>query len=265
MTQWLIPLLALFLVPLPSLAQSPKKFSTYAQSDYAEYQKSGATNPSWDEFVKEGFEALDKQDANTAVEMLRKAANLGCPSPLVSFKMAVAYEALGAHYSAVQYYELARDQFKKMNSSHRYAQSFDENYARALFSMGQTDKAAGILGKTCEKNCEPWALKLLAHQSLAQNDLSKASDYLQKLLDHPDSGLSADDKKELTLSVARLTANNGNTELANKYYKQLEGYDPDNAEAKRYLNKRSGSKPKVIPRDSNWNEYDKIFDMLDNK
>ncbi|EKD42149.1 MAG: hypothetical protein ACD_73C00304G0001, partial [uncultured bacterium] len=224
---------------------------------------SGASNAAWDDFVKEGFNALDKEDAQTAVEMLRKAANLGCVSPLVSFKLAIGYESMGAYYSAVQYYELARDQFKKMNASHRYTQGFDNNYARALYSMGQVDKAKAILIKTCNESCDPWALKLLAGQSLAQNDLTKATDYIEKLLNHADSGLSPDDKKELTLNVARIYASNGDNDKAGKYYKQLQELDPANPEPDRFFKKPA--KKKSIPHDANWNEYDKIFDMLDNR
>jgi len=250
-----------------SVAQTPKQMTTYAHTDYAEYKKTKSTNAAWDDFVKEGFDAIDKENPTAAIEFLRKASNLGCESPLVSFKMAIAYEALGAHYSAIQYYEIAREQFKNTNSEHRYAKDLENNYARALFSMGQVEKAVAILKKTCDQGCDAWALKLLAHQELSNNDIGGASAYIKKLLTHPESGLSPDEKMELTLNIARLEANNGNEANAQNFYKDLMVLDPNNTEAQKYLNlkTKTRSRPKSIPNDSKWEQYDQIFDLLKNK
>lgn len=233
-------LAVMFFGPSPTVvfADTPE-LSTYAREDFEAYKKSPFANPQWDPFVKEGFEAMDRQDIQSSVEFLRKAINVGCQSPLVYFKMALGYESFGSYYSAIQYYELAQKQFKQANQNHRYAQTFDENYGRALYLMGKQPEAVSILEKASRKNDTPWVLKLLGDIYMEQEDLLSATAYYERLLRHKDSGLTDQERIAINLLLARLYLKQGEKEAAQRYYEQILAIDPAHQEAHDFVNKKS--------------------------
>lgn len=220
---------------------SQQSFSTYANSDFNDYKKSPFANALWDPFVKEGFEALDRTDLQSSIEFLRKAANSGCKSPLVFFKLALAYEAQGSYYSAIQYYELARESFKQANPDHRYAKQLDENYGRALYLMGKTEKALPILENAAKGSSTPWILNLLGQIYLNQGDALKATVYYERLFQMKDSGLKKNEVLNIYLQLARSYRNKGEKTQAEKYYKKILELDPSHGEAKEYIIQRKPS------------------------
>lgn len=208
---------------------------SYASQDFKDYQKSSFANPAYDPFVEEGFKALDRQDLDSTIEFLKKAVGLGCQSPVVFFKLALAFEGEGAYYSAIQYYELARDQFQKSKQPHRYRDSFDENYGRALYLMGQTDKAMPYLEKAAQKTKMFWLLKLLGQIALANGDSSKGVAYYEEALALNDPSASGEDILNMYLELARAYLNQNNNAIARKYYEKIISIDPNNSEARNYL------------------------------
>ena len=217
--------------------------------DFDEYQKTSFSNPAWDPFVREGFEAFDKNDLPTALEFLRKATNIGCQSPLVYVKLALAYEVQGGYYSAAQYYELASSQIKSIHPGHRYAESFDENYGRALYMMGQMDMAVPLLEKAALKNnTSPWVLQLLGQHALTRGDIQKASFYYEKLLATGGGQITYPEQLDLYLQLARSFANGKNTDKAIAYYESVLKLDPQNQEAAQFISshKNTGNMDKVF-------------------
>lgn len=219
----------------------PKNLTTYAASDFQAYKKSGFTSPVWDPFVQEGFEAMDRRDIPNTLDFLRKAVNYGCQSPIVYFKLGVAYEFNGTYYTAIQYYELAKEQFRKSDSNHRYARELDENIGRALFMMGQSSRALPLLEKKAATTQNPWVLQILAQDALGKKDTAKAAFFYDKLLHLKDHGMTAAEITEIYLNLARSFAQQNDEINSKKYYEQTLLHDPTNAEAK------SHTAPSLIP------------------
>ncbi len=215
--------------PAKGVAQS------YASQDFKDYQKSSSSNPSYDPFVEEGFKALDRQDLNSTIEFLKKAVGLGCQSPLVFFKLALAFEGEGAYYSAIQYYELARDQFQKTKEKHRYRDSFDENYGRALYLIGQVDKAMPYLEKAAQKTKTFWLFKLLGQIALANGDSSKGIYYYEEAIALNDPSAAGEDILNMYLELARAYLNRNDNPTARRYYEKILEIDPHHTEARNYL------------------------------
>ncbi|MBI4411159.1 MAG: tetratricopeptide repeat protein [Deltaproteobacteria bacterium] len=241
---------------LPGLAntQTASPPTSYAAEDYKDYKKSPHTSPEWDSFVQEGFQMLDRQDTENTIEFLRKAVGLGCQSPLVYFKLALSYEALGSHYSAVQYYEQAKAQFSKANTDHRYNRTFDENYGRALYMMGQTEKALSHLEKAAKSSESFWLLKLLGDLALSKDDTLTATAYYERALRSNDPDLTAEARLDLVLTLARMYAKQDQKDGAKRYYQKVLEIDPNNQEAQKYL-------ASFKQQDSG--TYDKIFEILE--
>ncbi|MBI2339749.1 MAG: tetratricopeptide repeat protein [Deltaproteobacteria bacterium] len=244
--------LAIFLLSSAAVAQTPT--AAYAAQDYAAYQKSPFANRMWDSYVQEGFAALDRQDAAGAIEFLRKAVGEGCESPLVYFKLALGYEALGSYYSAIQYYEQAKVQFAKANKDHRYNREFDANYGRALYMMGQTEKALPVLEKAAKTSDSFWLLKLLGDVALSKDDYLTATAYFERALRSNDPDLTGEAQLDMALTLARIYAKQNQTDGAKRYYQKVLEIDPNNQEAKKYLSSFKGQ-------DSG--TYDKIFEILE--
>lgn len=218
-------------------AQAPQNASIYSEQDMEAYLKSPFNNAKWDPFVKEGFEALDRQDVQTAIEFLRKATTLGCQSPLVFFKMALAYEASGSYYTAVQYYELAREKMALTHPEHRYQKTFDENYGRALYLLGRRDEAVALLEKADSSSY--WILKLLGNAATERGEPAKAAAYYERVANLPGVNLSPAEQTELFITIARLYRKQDNKESAKGAYRKALATDPANAEAKAYLKEAS--------------------------
>ena len=235
-----------------ALAQKGVAITSYAVADYKDYKKSSHTSPEWDPFVQEGFEALDRQDTQSTIEFLRKAVGLGCQSPLVYFKLGLSYEALGSHYSAVQYYEQAKAQFAKSNTDHRYNRTFDENYGRALDIKEKKKKSLPILEQAAKKSDSFWLLKLLGQMAHSKGDHLSATAYFERALRSADPDLTPEEKIYLTLQLARIYGNRNETDGAKRYYEKVLELDPNNQEARDYLGRFKQD-----------NTYDKIFEILE--
>ncbi|MDO8519821.1 MAG: tetratricopeptide repeat protein [Deltaproteobacteria bacterium] len=229
-------LLSFFLAVLTVLP--PGASSTYAREDYEAYSHSSYASPAWDPLVKEGFEAMERQDMTSGIEFLRKGVIAGCLSPIVLFKLALGYETQGSYYSAVQYYDLAREGFKKANQDHRYAKQFSENYGRALYMLGRTDKAIPVLEEAATSTeGSPWVLKLLGEVYLARKNPSQAAVYFGRYVS-AEKGIKKEDVVVIHLQLARLFANTGDSENATKHYEQIVRLEPNHQEANRYLSQK---------------------------
>lgn len=232
------------LLSAPSFTQgeeAAKPAQKYAEEDYATYTASPFANPKWDPFVKEGFAAFDKEDLPTTIEFLRKVVQLGCASPLVYFKLALSYEAQGSYYSAIQYYELAKAAFEKGNRDHRYFEQFDESFGRALYMLGQKDKALAQFEKVVRKRDVGWILKMLAEHHLAKEDYLKSLPYVERLMILPDSPLTNEEKVNIQLTYARYYFGQNETPSGERYYRKVLELDPQNAEAGNYFKAKEGN------------------------
>lgn len=248
---FLIPLiLCLCVFPAVLKAQGNPPVASIALQDYEAYKKSPFAGSLWDPIVQEGFLTFDKEDTQTAIEFLRKAVNSGCQSPLVYFKLALSYEMQGSYYSAIQYYELARESFKKANQDHRYFKDFNTNYGRALYMMGQTEKALPLLEAAAANVEEVWILKLLAENFLSKGDVTKGGLYAERLLRLPAAEMT--DKINLCLSLARLYQKGGDEAQTVKYYELVAALDPLNGEAKTFLQQRKSQK-----------SLEKVYEMME--
>ena len=227
--------------------------TSYSALDFEDYKKSPMANPQWDPFVQEGFQAFDRQDMQTTIEFLRKALGLGCNSPLVHFKLALAFESQGSYYSAIQYYELAGTGFKQANQSHRYAKDYLSNYGRALYMMGQNDKAYVIFQKAVETKKEFWILKLLGQMAMNKGDLATATSYYEQALANPDESTTNNDAMALYMELAKSYFAKGDKATGESYYNKILAIDPNNKEATDYY--------KAIQRDQN---QEKVFEILNN-
>lgn len=233
--------LTFLIVPLSYAEEGAKGPQKYAVEDFAAYTASPFANPKWDVFVKEGFAAFDKEDLPTTIEFLRKVVQLGCASPLVYFKLALSYEAQGSYYSAIQYYELAKTAFEKGNRDHRYFEQYDESYGRALYMLGQKDKALVQFEKVVKKRDVGWILKFLAEYHLVKEDYLKALPYVERLMTLPDSPLTSEEKVNINLTYARYYFNLKEIESGERYYRKVLELDPQNAEAGNYFKTKEGN------------------------
>lgn len=248
----LLIILIIILISHNAEAQELEQFESYAGSDFTAYQSSQFSNPNWNDFVKEGFEAADKQDTQTCIEFLRKSINMGCGSPIVLFKLALCYEAQGSYYSAIQYYELAGSQFKQANQNHRYALEFEEHYGRALYLMGQISKAIPILEAASQKSTTPWVLKILADYYLNQGDYEKATSYYERLFSLENHGVGAQEQLNTYILLARAYKGMGNEEMTQRYYEFALQMDPKNQEASQHLREKTKNQ-----------QFEKVFEVLE--
>lgn len=243
-------ILCIFASPRILHAQGNPPVNSIALQDYEAYKKTPFAGSLWDPIVQEGFLTFDKEDTQTAIEFLRKAVNSGCQSPIVYFKLALSYEMQGSYYSAIQYYELARESFKKANQDHRYFRDFNMNYGRALYMMGQTEKALPLLEAAAVNVEEVWILKLLAENFLSKGDVTKGGLYAERLLRLPVALIT--DKINLCLSLARMNLKSGDEAQTVKYYEMVVVLDPANGEAKTFLQQRKSQK-----------SLEKVYEMME--
>lgn len=216
-------------------AKAEEALTTYAAIDYGDYLDSPFTNPQWDPFVQEGFEAFDHNDIVTTIEFLRRSITLGCQSPIVLFKLALSYESQGSYYSSIQYYDLAKEQFRKSNSHHRYWKMFNENYGRALYMMGQTDRAIPFLEQAVGQNPSYWIFKLLGQITLARGDVGKAASYYGQASQMDDPANTINEQLDMGLQLARTYKSRNDLETTQKYYEWVLKVDPNNREASDFL------------------------------
>ncbi|OGQ06722.1 MAG: hypothetical protein A3G32_05725 [Deltaproteobacteria bacterium RIFCSPLOWO2_12_FULL_40_28] len=260
LTTALLSLLTLlFLAILPS--DTVWADTSYARQDYEAYQKSPFHSTAWDESVREGFENFDREDLTSTIEFLKRATAAGCESPLVYFKLALSFEGLGSYYSASQHYQMAKQQFKKANKTHRYAISYEENYGRLLWSMGETNKALEVLDRSTRKNAAPWVLKLLGNYYINQGEHLKATSYLERLMRMNNNELSVEEYIDINLKLARLYLSQGQDEAAQRYYQRILEVDPNHAEARHFAPKKDKTKP--MPNLPSTN-LDKVMEIFEN-
>lgn len=240
----------------PKKSEVPEKQKEIQPSDYIDYKKSIFANAAWDSFVLDGFKKMDADDQAQALESFKKSISLGCQSPLVLFSMALIYEANGSYYSAMQFYDSSLENFKKANQDHRYYKTFKENYARALYMMGQKDKAIPLLIEASKTSNEPWVFKLLGSMAMDQQDFEVACSYFERYLGLSGNEISATERVELYTQMARISHNSGKDDKATDYYNRIVSIDPTNQEAQGFLAKRKKS--------NNGNQFEKAFEIFNN-
>lgn len=229
-----------FFLPSDSFAEKTA-YTTYGAKDYRTYLRTPFAKKRCNPLVKEGFDALDHGNTREALELLRKAANRGCQSPLVFFKIALAFESQSSHYSAIQYYDLARKNLRKYHASHRYNRDLEINYARSLYFMGQFDKAIPLFEKLAQKRRLGWIYQLLGNHYFNKDNKTKGLFYLEKLFSLPNPGLEPTQAIELLTTMARTYLNQKDDENARRIYQKVLSIDPQNQEAATFMQNQSQS------------------------
>ncbi|MBX7148984.1 hypothetical protein K1X76_07845 [bacterium] len=248
----MLKLLALLLT-LSSAVYAQEQFTTVAGQDYKLHTSSPFTNPKWDPFVKEGFDAFDRQDVQTGLEFLRKSVLLGCTSPLVLMKMGIGFESQGNYPVALQYYQMAFDNFAKWGKETSYYADFPEYYGRALYLSGNVVKAMPFLEEAAKTKPTSPILKLLIQNNLSSEDTVKAENFLEKLEKIQPTDYTAEEFVNFHLQLARLYKKADNKDMATKHYEKILTFDGDNKEARTYINESK--------RKSMMDEVFKIMDM----
>lgn len=231
----------------------------FAKEDYKVYKSTKDSSPKWDHLVEVGFQALDQENTTEAIASLLKATNVGCASPLVYFKLALAYEASQSYYSALQYYELAKEGFEKQKIKHRYRDEFDGHYGRALYNQGNLKKALPYLEKAAQTQNTAWILQLLGQIKAQQGQYLEAAQYFERLLQHHASELSDENKINYNLLLARTYRNEKDKDKAKLYYNRILEIDASNREAQDFIHNSSPKDINLTPNKA----LESVLDLLD--
>lgn len=204
--------------------------------DYAAYKNSPFSSLKWDAEVQEGLKAYHEENYDLAQESLYAAFNKGCQSPIVLFQLALLSENKKSYYSAIEFYQMAKQNFQKANSTHRYANSFLENYGRALYLSGKTQEAIPLLFKAAKKSENYWLLKLVGMISFEQGDSLNAVSYFERAVRVKDENVTNQELIYMYTLLARLFAEKSEFDGATRYYRQVVDLDPTNQEANNFIN-----------------------------
>lgn len=230
----MVVFLCLTLMPSTILATTTYD-NALANSDYAAYQSSRYAGESWNQLVKTGIEAFHSDNYDVAQNALYKAFNLGCESPIVLFMLALIAEYNKANYSALEYYHMAEQGFKKDNQDHRFAQQFEENYGRALLSSGRREEALALLRSAGAKSQSFWLLKLLGMIAYEEGDTLNAVSYFERAARIQSPEVTKGELASIYTLLGRLFLYKGEKDGAYRYYQKALELDPTNHEAKDYL------------------------------
>jgi tetratricopeptide (TPR) repeat protein len=223
-------LISLIFIPTTSRAQTK-----LAIDDYASYLKSRYAKEKWNPLVKKGFETFHSLDYEAAQNVLFKAFNMGCESPIVLFQLALINEYKGSYYSSLEFYQMAKKGFTKSNKGHRYSKSFNENYGRALYFSGNKQTALPLLKKAGRKSKSYWLLKLLGLLAYEAGDSLNAVSYLERAVRVRSQDVTKNELVYVYSLLGKLFLHKGEPSGAYRYYKKVLELDPRNAEAKRYI------------------------------
>ena len=213
--------------------------SAFAQTgnDYTFYRSYGQHNTSWDQYVKNGFEAYDRQDCLQTLEQLRLAISLRCEDPLVLYKLAVCSEKEEQLYTAIQYYKLAYNKLQYFPSAHPYKDSIYENYGRALFKNKSYDEALPLLEKASTTATPSFSVFYMTGFIHAKNQAwEKAFPYLEKAVQQDTSGVPPPVLAQVYLLVAQARAQKGEYSSAIKMIKQALPMRNDDPEFQAHAN-----------------------------
>jgi len=231
----------LVIVCLFSIARADKVYAVttltnaLANVDYSAYKRSRYAKESWNQTVKTGFEAFHSENYDVAQTSLYKAFNAGCESPILLFMLALLAERNQAYYSSLEYYKMAQQGFKKANKSHRYANTFEENYGRALLNSGKQSEAIAILKKASKKTKSFWLLKLLGMLAYEGGDTLNAVSYFERAVRVRSPDVTKGELVYIYTLLGKLFLSRGEQDGAHRYYQKALELDPNNAEAKQFM------------------------------
>jgi tetratricopeptide (TPR) repeat protein len=222
----------LFFCFFPTVSAVQAESEDLAQTDLSAYKSSKHTGK-WDKQVTEGIQAFHDEDYDLTLKLHDKAFNLGCKSPIVLFQLALIHEDKESYHSALEFYKLAKKEFASANKDHRYALTFDENYARALFLSGKPEEAMPLLQKSAKKSKSFWLLKMLGMMAYDKGDTLNATAYFERAVRLP-----AATQSELVYIyglLAKMFLEKGEQDGAIRYYNKVLELDPQNSAAKTYV------------------------------
>jgi len=206
------------------------------EEDYQAYKGSSFSSAKWDAEVQEGMKAYHEENYDLANESLYAAFNKGCQSPIVLFQLALLSENKKSYYSAIEFYQMAKQNFQKANTNHRYVSSFLENYGRALYLSGKTAEAIPLLFKAAKRSQSYWLLKLVGMISFEQGDTLNAVSYFERAIRVKDENVTNPELIYMYTLLARLFAEKSEFDGATRYYRQVVDLDPTNSEANNFIN-----------------------------
>lgn len=205
-----------------------------ASDDYTSYLNSSYASGSWNDLVKTGIEQFHADQYDEAQESLYKAFNKGCESPIVIFMLALMSEYKESYYSALEYYKMAEKGCKKGGGNHRYCETFDENYGRALYNSGKKDEALPILKKASKNTKSYWLLKMLGMMAYEQGDGLNAVSYFERAVRLNDPDVNTSELVYVYTLLGKLFLYKGEQDGALRYFQKALELEPNNAEAKKY-------------------------------
>ena len=224
--KFILSLLLLLGLAVPVLAQDD-----LATNDFQDYKSSRFASSKWDNFVQEGIKAFYDGHYDVAQANHNKAFSMGCQSPIVLFQLGLMHEYQRSYYSAFKFYDLAKSKFKEANGDHRYAQTFEENYGRALYDAGKVDEAVPMLQKAAKKSKSFWLLKLVGMIAFDQNDTLNATSYFERAVRIQSPDVTPSELVFIYTLLGRIYVNKGEKDGALRYYQKVLEFDPENKEA----------------------------------
>jgi tetratricopeptide (TPR) repeat protein len=199
--------------------------------DYAYFKKYGRSGKAWNDFVRDGFDAYDKQDCDKTISFLKEAIGAGCTDPLVYFKLAACSEFTGSYYSACQYYKQSEDGLKTLSAPHRYSKDFYEAYGRCLYLNKKTDEAFTYLTKAADLGTPTYSLfYLLGELNMAKGQSQAAIQYFNRAISLPMEGATAPQLARIYGSLGKAFLDTKDIEKAIQYLDQALKYSPSDAD-----------------------------------
>ncbi|MCP5464204.1 MAG: tetratricopeptide repeat protein [Deltaproteobacteria bacterium] len=220
----------------PSSPTQTAKATAVATSDYQEYKSSKYASPKWNETVKSGMEAFHAEDYEVAYNLLYKAFNAGCESPLVLFMLALINEYKETWYSSLEFYKMAEKGFQRSHRNHRFAKTFTENYGRALYYSGKKQEALPLLQKAAKRSKSYWLLKLMGMISYERGDSNNALSYFERAVRVPSSDVTQEELVVVYSLLGKLFLHQGQKDGALRYYQKVLELEPNHPEARQYIN-----------------------------
>lgn len=218
--------------PPPQTQEAQAPVQGHAEEDYKFYKKYGHSSKNWNESVKQGFEAYERQDCNQAMTQLKAAVAQQCRDPIVFFKLAVCSELMDSPYTAMQYYQLAEESLPQLKATHRYQREIYENYGRALFKAKRYKEALPYLTRAAAIGTPSFALFYMVGSLYAKNnDMNAALDYYRRALTQDQSGIDPKLLSKVYYEVARAHYNAKNFKQAAQLLDRAVQLDPTNQEA----------------------------------
>jgi tetratricopeptide (TPR) repeat protein len=230
----------LILIPLFSLMLSPRAGAQAQENDFEFYKKNGHSSKAWDESVKKGFEAYDKQDCNATLTFLKEAIAAQAQDGLVFYKVAVCSEVTGTPYTALQYYQLAEEKLMKLPQIHRYQRDVFESYGRALFQAKRYDQAFPYLSRAVALGTPSFGLfYMVGYLHMMKGDTRAAIELFEKALAQDTAGVQPLMLANVYREVAKAYYANKDYQKAMQLVTQALNLNPQDQEAMKIKNELS--------------------------